>query len=297
MIRWVSRTARTFSVTAQNWSADGGSFLAAAVAYYTAVAFLPLLLVLLSALGYVLKVTQTGRDAQQEILAAVGQQVSPALQANVKTMLDLVQDKASVGGPVGLGMLLIVVIALFAHVDFAFNRIWNLDKGPRGAWGAVKHTLLVRLRAFLMLSGLLLLIVVVFFCGLALSAVQQFEKGLPLSGQVSWTVQIATTVALNTCVFTLFYRFVPDARTPWRAAILGGVFAAVVWEIGRLVLSAVVIGQKYNNAYGVVGSFLAIMLWAYYGATVMLFGAELVQTLSQPSAEAAKNAKKHPHRG
>jgi membrane protein len=54
--------------------------------------------------------------------------------------------------------------------------------------------------------------------------------------------------------------------------------AAVVWEIGRMILAAFLIGNKYS-AYGVVGSFIAVMLWIYYASTVVFLGAEYVQVI------------------
>jgi uncharacterized BrkB/YihY/UPF0761 family membrane protein len=74
-------------------------------------------------------------------------------------------------------------------------------------------------------------------------------------------------------------------------ATAGGLLASIIWQVGRRVLTWAVIGSNYN-AYGVVGAFIAVMLWLYYGSAVVFFGAEYVQVICQqcrhdkPSSEA-----------
>ncbi len=57
--------------------------------------------------------------------------------------------------------------------------------------------------------------------------------------------------------------------------------AAVVWEAGRQLLGAVLIGVKYTTAYGAIGSFIAMLLWCYWGVSIIFFGAEYAQVLSE----------------
>jgi membrane protein len=293
MWAWTKTFGKTLYHAYRRWSADGGSLLAASVAYYTTLALFPLLLVLLSAMGFLLNATQRGQDAEKHILNAIGEQVSPALQAQVATLFVQVREKASVGGPVGLIALLVIVIALFTQIDAAFNRIWNVQAKPRGVWGSIKHIVRVRLRAFVMLVILTLMIGAVFISSMVLSTLQQSAgDSFAMSHRVVWSIQIAVSYALNVAVFALLYYSVPSAQVPWGAAFRGGVLAALIWEVGREVLAAVVIGQRYNNAYGIVGAFLAIMLWTYYAASVMLYGAEYVQTLSQHSVKKKSKASK-----
>jgi membrane protein len=99
-------------------------------------------------------------------------------------------------------------------------------------------------------------------------------------------MQLGISATINFVVFTCIYKWVPRVRVQWRAAAAGGVLAAIVWEIGRIVLSALLIGQKYS-AYGVIGAFLAIMLWAYYAVSVVFVGAVFAQSFADDTAETA----------
>lgn len=273
--------------TSQNWSADRCTTLAASVAYYTALAFFPLLMILLSSFGIFLNVTQSGGRAEEQILEAIGDQLSPNLQEQVARALREVQERASLGGPAGIITLLVVVIALFAEIDMAFNRIWKIKSDDtRGVWGTMVDVIYVRLKAFVMLLGLLCVLFVIFATGVAITATSQWFTTIPW---MTWTTQILVSWVLNAAVFSILYYAIPNTKVPWLAALNGGVFAALIWEIGRQVLASFVIGDRYDSAYGVIGAFIAIMLWAYYAATVLFFGAEFVHTISheyQPTTEA-----------
>ena len=78
-------------------------------------------------------------------------------------------------------------------------------------------------------------------------------------------------------------------KTSWWECLQGGLLAGIFWEGGRFVLTLFLLRGAYD-AYGVIGSFIAIMLWFYYAWTVLLFGAEI-------RAGIASNARRHgtPH--
>ena len=117
----------------------------------------------------------------------------------------------------------------------------------------------------------------IFTTGVALSVTEQWFIDSALA---DWSAQILVSWMLNAAVFQLLYYTIPNTKVPWLAALNGGVFAALIWEIGRQLLASYVIADRYDSAYGVIGAFIAIMLWAYYASTVLFFGAEFVQTIS-----------------
>jgi membrane protein len=80
--------------------------------------------------------------------------------------------------------------------------------------------------------------------------------------------------------FTAVYHFLPKVRVRWSAALAGGLLASALWELGRQVLAAYVVGEKLPTAYGLIGSFMAIMLWTYYAMLVILFGAAYTRVVN-----------------
>ena len=281
MLQRLTGVVRDLRQTYREWNEDDGTLLAAAMAYYAALSFLPLLLLLVTGFGLFLSFTHLGQDAREQVLAQIGEYTSPEMRDQVAGIFAGIQENAPALGPVSLLTLLAAAMSIFAQFERAFDRVWNVeDPEQRGIVAAIRSALFQRLRAFLMLFGLGLLVVVVFLAGLALTAVETYtDRILPAADWLWRLAQIGVSVTLNALVFTLIYRVLPKAPVRWGEAARGGALAAVTWEIGRQILASYVIGSKHSTAYGVVGSFLALMLWVYYASATIFFAAEYVQVI------------------
>ncbi|CAL1125188.1 unnamed protein product [Cladocopium goreaui] len=273
-------TSDSTPLAGANFQSDNGLQLAASVSYYAALSFFPLLLILISGLGYVLRSTGWGQDAQRQLLEFVSDQASPSLADRVGTTLNEVQANAALNGPIGLISLLVTAVMIFAQFENAFDQIWNVDRsGKKGIVSKAKQVVWYRMRAFLMLLGAGALVMVTFFAGIAVTGASSLGDEFLHLPRTFWTaLQLVVTLALNWGMFTLIYRILPKVPVRWSEAARGGLLASITWEIGRQILAALVIGNKYN-AYGVVGAFIAIMLWVYYAMAVIFFCAEYVQVI------------------
>jgi membrane protein len=278
--KWKIPLFRRLHQAYRNWREDDGDLMAAAVGYYAALSFFPILLILISGLGMVLRWSPWGADAETQVVTAISDYASPAVAKNVGQILSQVQKKAALGGPLGLGILLFASLALFVRFEQAFDRIWDVEpRAGRGMVQSIRSILFFRMRAFLMLLAVGGLVVVVFVSGLVLSSVKTYaEDWLPAAQWTWWLIEIGTSLILNGLLFTVIYRVLPKVTVRWSDALQGGVLAAVAWELGRLILSGFLISKKYS-AYGVVGSFIAIMLWIYFASTIVFLAAEYVQLL------------------
>jgi membrane protein len=264
-----------------NWVADDAALLAAAVAYYVAISLFPLLLVLISLVGFVLQGTQFGKNVEQQVTAAAANQISPAVGEQLERLLASVRGQASTSGPVGLVLLMAAAIAVFVQFDYAFDRIWRRQPEKTGSvFAAVRNVLVVRLKAFLMLLSVGGLVMAAFVVNLIWTGVDQYAAAwTPFWSQISWWLRQGINVTINIAAFTLIYRFVPKSPPLWRTAFAGAIVAGVGWELGKIVLASFVIGQSYTSAYGVIGSFMAVMLWCYYVVAVVFFGAEYAEAM------------------
>ena len=148
--------------------------------------------------------------------------------------------------------------------------------------------LVERLVAFLMLCGLGVLVAAIFVGELILSATEHYTTGIiPSFGMLRRPIQILFGYCVNVGLFTLIYRWIPKRPACLGPSFRGGVVAAAIWEIGRQILAEVLIGTKYTSAYGVIGSFIGLLLWCYYAVAVLLLGAEYIQVIARPSEPAA----------
>ena len=254
------------------------TLVAAGIAYYVALSFFPLMMVLVAGIGYTLRGTEFGQDAQRRILETIAQQASPDLAQQVQRALEAASNNAQRGGTIGLVALIITAVAIFLQIDYAFDRIWNLGKVRKETWTQwfLRHVV-ARFKALAMLLGIGAFLIAALIASVVWSGVQRSLAAHNVEPTLSWLAGVGLNVSLNYFALTLVYKYVPKPHIRWREAFAAGLIAAPLWEIGRQVLAIYLLRLNYPTAYGIIGSFLAIMLWAYYAMLVVLFGAEYVR--------------------
>lgn len=272
-----------------NFQDHEGTLSAAGIAYYVALSFFPLLLVLVAGLSWILQWTQIGQSAWQALHDTIANQLSPDLAQQVGRTLRTVSDRAPSSGPIGFLVLLASAIAIFAQLDAAFDRMWRLPTDPHESWVHwVKRLVFQRLKALGMLIGLGGFVVLAMVASMVVRGFEQaIQPRVPIGPWVEWATGLWMNLLLNLLAFTLIYRVVPRAKIRWWEALRGGLLAAVLWELGRQALTAYFLHLNYPSAYGIIGSFIAVMLWAFYASLVLLFGAEYVRVLREETQENA----------
>lgn len=286
---WLRRRAWPVIVdTLTGWNHDDGFLLSAAMAYYASFALFPLLLVLIAVLGFVLRFSQQMQNSQAEVLAAVQSNVSPWLADQLRHVLTGVQTNASLGGPLGLAALIFTAIGIFAQFEQILDRVWKVPVNVNPGWlQAIRDAFYDRVVAFLMLLGVGFLLLVIIVSDLVLAGIREYA--LRVTGGVGFgALQMLVTLVLYTGLFTIVYKVFPPAPVRWREALAGGLLVGLVWQVGQRLMANYLIGEHYS-AYGVVGSFIAVMLWMYYSSAVVFLGAEFVKAICA-NCEAARKA-------
>lgn len=278
MITWAKAEWRHLTQTLKRCGGDDIGLLAASIAYYGTFSFFPLLLLLISLLGFVLSFSTGAQDAQQELLNLLAKNTSVGLAANVRMVLTQIRTGAVVGGPLGLVALGLAAIAIFTTVERALDQVWDTRRPPKGILAAVSNTLFRRLRAFLMFLSVGLLLLAVFLAEVVVAAARTFATDLPFDMPPQSLLVIPASIVLNGLLFAAVYKILPKVRVPWSEALRGGVLAAVLWEASRRLLTWYLVARTYS-AYGVLGSLIVLMLWVYLASIVLLFGAEYVRVV------------------
>jgi membrane protein len=188
-----------------------GVLSSAGIAYYVALSFFPLMLVMVAGLGSLLAWTQVGQEAQQELISTIAHQASPDLAQQVQRSLDAVKEKAPASGPIGFVALVISALAIFAQLDTAFDRIWRQPLDPHATWVHwVQKLLYQRLKALGMLMGVGGFILLVMVTSMTWAAVEQkLEQVLSQRIEVElapwfhWASSSWINLLLNWMAFTM----------------------------------------------------------------------------------------------
>ena len=272
---------RLFWSVWDGWWKDDGGLLSAAIAYCGVFSLFPLCLVLMAGWGFVGRYSAFVQTQQHNLIEHVATNVSPWLAGELDSIFNGVQTQASVGGTLGLAILIVAAIGIFVQLENIFARIWHLPEPTKTGWlAAVREALWNRLAAFLTLLAIGAMLVVVFLTDVALVGLRPYLADLP-AGRFAWkAVQSVVTVGCDTLLLATIYFVLPKVRVHWGAALGGGLLAAVIWAIGRWVLLLLITGEQYG-AYGVLGALMGVMFWYYFASVVIFIGAEFVRALSE----------------
>ncbi|MBW4438000.1 MAG: YihY/virulence factor BrkB family protein [Pleurocapsa minor GSE-CHR-MK-17-07R] len=264
--------------TFQQWNADKAPRLAAALAYYTAFSIAPLLVIVIAIIGAVF----SQEAARAQILSGIEETVSAQAAELVGGLIDSASQPRTgvISTVLGIGALLFGAMGAFGQLQGSLDVIWNVaDKPPAGGiMGWMRANLLnfgmVLMIGFMLLVSLVLGTVITAISG-AMASVLGPAQAL-LNG-----LNLVVGFALVTVMFALIFRFLPRLRIAWRDVWVGALVTAGLFTIGRYALSLYLSSSGTASAYGAAGAFVLILLWIYYSAQILLFGAEFTQVYAR----------------
>jgi membrane protein len=256
--------------TYAKWGADGAPRMAAALAYYTTLSIAPLLLVIIAVAGIAFGAEAVRGELVGQIRGIIGSDSAHA----VEDILANARRPASglIASAVGLVMLMIAASGAVGELENALNVIWKAAPSP----GSIRTFLSKRLASVAMLLGTGFLLVVSLSVSALLSATSRYLNGLVPGNDAIWmVVEIVVSLAVNTALFAMLFKFLPDVPVRWSDVWLGAAVTAVLFNLGKVLIGLYLGRSSTGSAYGAAGSLVVVLVWIYYAAQILLFGAEL----------------------
>jgi membrane protein len=130
-----------------------------------------------------------------------------------------------------------------------------------------------RLFSLALVFALAFLLLISLVISAALAAAAALFQG-PERALVSRLLELAASLLVLTGVFALLFKYVPDAAIRWRDVWLGGLVTAVLFTLGKTAIGYYLGQASVGSAYGAAGSLVVLLVWVYYSALIMFFGAE-----------------------
>jgi membrane protein len=93
-------------------------------------------------------------------------------------------------------------------------------------------------------------------------------------------LDVVLSLGISAVLFALLFKYVPQERLAWADVWVGGIVTAVLFNIGKFAIGYYLGKSAFASVYGVIGSFLVLLLWVYYSAQIFLFGAEFTRIYS-----------------
>ena len=259
---------------AGDWFDDQAPTLGAALALYTVFSLAPLLIITVSIAGLVF-----GREAAQgqifdQLRSLVG-------EASAGAMQDVVQNANStpatglVATLIEFVTLIVGVSGVFGQMQTSLNFIWDVQSKPgRGILGLLQDRVLSF--GFILVVGFLLLISLLLTTAIAFIA-EWFGGIVPGIEMLIQASNAILSLAVITLLFAMIFKFLPDAKIAWRDVWIGALITAALFTVGKEVLGLYLGKSGVGSSYGAAGSLIVLLLWVYYSAQIVFFGAEFTK--------------------
>lgn len=254
------------------WNEDRVPTLAAALAYTSALALAPMLVIVLGVAGIFSQSSAAQSEIVSSMTAAVGPQaaelITGALSAGEKA------NGGYVAVVVGTIVALVSSVGAMRQLQKSTNVIWAVPSMKGFSTKLVMRY--VTLVLVLALTGTLVLVSTV------LSAVLS-HQGRVVSEALTGGIlllqlaQAGVSLVLIAFAFSLLFKILPETRVEWRHVWFSGLFTALLFNVGKYLMAWYLAVGSVGSVYGAAGSFAAIMVWIFYATQIFLYGIELVK--------------------
>jgi membrane protein len=268
---------------ANGWMDHRASRTGAALAFYTVFSLAPVLTLSIAIAGFAFGEAA----ARGEIVGQIGDLVGPQGAQLVQSVL---QNASRPGAGVIATIVSIVTLVLGANTALAelktgLDQTWQVPPERRtGFWYSVRTRLL---SVGLILSlGFLLLVSLVISAGL--TALQRLSRGEMLINTVLTWVNFLFAFVLVATLFATIYKVLPSVKIAWRDVTIGSFVTALLFTAGKFAIGAYIGNSGVASTYGAAGSVVLILIWVYYSAQILLFGAEFTHAFAYRYGSYAK---------
>jgi membrane protein len=191
------------------------------------------------------------------------------------------QQTGGIAAVFGVLLLLIAALGVVVQLKDALNTIWDAPE-PEGSgmWWYVR-TYLISLAGVMALGFLLMVSLVI---STALAAASAWA-GTANSGALLWeVVNFAISLLVLTGLFAMLFKWFPDVPVHWRDVWPGALASALLFQAGKLAIAWYIGSQGLESTYGAAASLVVLLIWFYYTAQIVLFGAEISHVYAQRRA-------------
>ncbi len=268
MRKFLKTAKHTIRLAVSGFSDDELMTRAAALSFYSALSFAPLLVLLI----WVLSMLHSGWDKQ--LIDSLTGMVGPRAADAVQSVMNNAKERPHVGniaGLIGLVVTLIGASAVFAQLQNTLNRVWGVRSKPGAAVGAWLRT---RAHAIALLVGIAFLLVISFLLS---GLIKLLVPGNTLALLI---IEDLLSAGVFVLVFGAMFKVLPDAIIEWSDALVGALLTAVLFIVGKFLIGLYIDHSKVGGAYGPAGAIIVLLTWVYYSSIIVLMGAELTRGLA-----------------
>lgn len=242
----------------------------ASLSYYTVFSIGPIFVLIIALAGIFY-----GEDAIEgrvflELRSFVGNSAAKQIQEVIQNLQ--LSGKSNLALLFSSVTLVLAATTVFGDIQNSINKIWHVRAKPKKGWlKLVKDRLL---SSSLVIGLGFLLVVTLIVNGVILTLMDQLQRYFPdmtvmLVNGINFSLSFGTIFLL----FSVIFKILPDVNIPWRTVRAGALFTSILFVLGRYFIGVYLEHSATQDTYGAAGSFVLILLWVYYTAAILYFGA------------------------
>lgn len=253
---------------------DNALKLSAALSYYTIFSLPPLLIVIISISGVFFGADAVKGELYGQINGLVGNTAAFQIQEMIKNIT--LSTSSTFATVIGIIILLVGASGVFAEIQDSLNFIWGIQAKPkRGLFKFIKN----RLVSFSMIGTVGFLLMVGLIVNSLMDVLNHrlssfFPKDSIYFFYILNLIVVFLIIAL---LFTVIFKTLPDGKIAIKDCLIGASFTSFLFMIGKFAIGAYLSTSEIATVYGAAGSVILILIWVYYSAIILYFGAEFTK--------------------
>jgi membrane protein len=248
--------------------------LAGTTAYFTIFAVAPIFIIIISVIGFVLEEQTVRERVFEEVESLIGSQGADFVEMLVDNFRD--RDQSTAGTVIGILVFLIASTTFFTVLQNSLNFVWRVQAKPRSN---ILKALKDRLLSFGLILSLGFILLVMLFVDLALAFFTDFLEGYidEYALVIIKPVNLGFSFAVLVLIFALIFKYLPDTKISWNVTWVGSIVTALLFTAGRYIIGLFLGAADIGIMYGAAGSAVVFILWVFYSAIILFFGAEVTK--------------------
>ncbi len=254
---------------AQLWFERDAFQHAGALGFCTLFSLAPLVIILVAIVGAVFGEQAASGEISAAITDLVGAQAAAAVEEAVRR--SQLKESGLLPTVLGIGALVFGATTVFAQMQSSLNQFWGVRAKPSRS--GLLTFLMVRLLSLSMVLIIGFLLLTSFVMSVAITGIIEYSKQLiPIPPFVIALIDLVVSLGVTTLLFGMIFKVLPDVSLQWRDVWRGALITAVLFAIGKYLISFYLTHVAPASTYGAAGSLILVLLWVYYSSLILFFG-------------------------
>lgn len=260
------------------WNEDQAERLAAALSYYAIFSLAPSLIIVIGLTGLLVDQTRVENEVVLEVQRLMGSEVADFVGEILQERRQINRESNVFVAALGVVTVMFGASGAFAQLQGALNTIWHVRAKPKRG---VINFIRTRLFSFviLLLIGFMLLLSLVVNTWLVLID-DWLRTMMPALRLLFYHGNIVISFSVTMLLFALLYKVMPDVHIRWHDIWVGAGVTALLFNIGKWAIGLYLGNSALARTFGAAGALVVLLIWVYYSAQIVLFGAEFIKVFA-----------------